>query len=127
MPGRSPSYRIMRLWTLPRLLMTGGRVVPAEVAPGAAQRPTIIGRVRWIPAMATAAGVLIAATSALVTLYVVRTGAVDVSCCVDQIPVQKRVAMIASTRRERLPERTHTLTQPPKTDDPRAASRDRAE
>jgi len=55
-----------------RLLMTGGRVVPVDLAPATARRPAIIGRIGWIPAMATAAGLLIAAISALVTLYVVR-------------------------------------------------------
>jgi len=58
-----------------RLLMTGGRVVPAELVPGAARRRSaILGRIGWMPAMATAAGVLIAVTSAFITLYVVRPG-----------------------------------------------------
>jgi hypothetical protein len=54
-------------------LMAGGRLVPvADAAPAAAARGPIIGRIGWRRITTVAAGLLIAASSALVTLVAVR-------------------------------------------------------
>jgi hypothetical protein len=55
-----------------RRLMTGGNVVPVELVPQFDLHRHILGRIRPLPLMAAAAGLLIAATSALVTFYAVR-------------------------------------------------------
>ena len=60
-----------------RALMAGGSLVPVDIAPPSARaRRPIIGRVGWLRITGVAAGLLIAFTSALVTLLLVRTGGV---------------------------------------------------
>jgi anti-sigma factor RsiW len=54
-------------------LMAGGNLVPAELTPGRRERPSVIGRMGWRRLTAVAAGLVIAASSALVTLVVVRS------------------------------------------------------
>jgi hypothetical protein len=58
-----------------RQLMAGGKVVPVDLAPRLPDRRHVLGRIRPLPLMAAAAGLLIAATSALVTFYAVRPSA----------------------------------------------------
>jgi hypothetical protein len=55
-----------------RRLMAGGNVVPVDFVPRLSARRHILGRIHPLPLMAAAAGLLIAATSALITLYAVR-------------------------------------------------------
>ena len=54
-------------------LMAGGQLIPAIVAPRVARTGTsVIGRIGWRRLAAVAAGLLIAVTSALVTMVIVR-------------------------------------------------------
>jgi hypothetical protein len=60
-----------------RRLMAGGNVVPVEFVPRLSGRRHVLGRIRPLPLMAAAAGLLIAAISALVTFYAVRPPALN--------------------------------------------------
>jgi hypothetical protein len=54
-------------------LMAGGQLIPATVAPQAARTGrSVIGRIGWRRLSAVAAGLLIAVTSALLTMVIVR-------------------------------------------------------
>src|SRR5438067_282196 len=57
-----------------KALMAGGRIVPVEIVPGAGRRAKagVAGYVGRMRMMAVAAGLLIAVTSVMITLYAVR-------------------------------------------------------